>query len=250
MKTRKYLGYALNLSLGLSSSVAAKPWKSGEILSHEKFRYGAFEAKMKASQGSGAISCFYLLKDGSWDPGQEWQEIDFEAFGKAGATSYQTQIMTPGDPRTQNNVFHSVSKPLSQDFHVYRMEWAPDSISFYFDGRLVRRETNRETFAKFFNPQRVEEMRLRLSLWVGFSTWSGLVDPSALPSPLFVDWVKYFAYEEVTGRFNFVWQDDFDSFDWSRWYKADWTFEYAVNDFKPQQVEVRDGQLRINFMAQ
>ncbi|MCX6130073.1 MAG: glycoside hydrolase family 16 protein, partial [Proteobacteria bacterium] len=143
-------------------SLVAKPWRSGEILSQQTFKYGAFEARIQASRGDGCISSFYLLKDESWIPGQEWQELDFEIFGKDGAFKYQTQIMTPGDPRTQHIVYHKQGQNLSDDFHVYRLEWTPDALIFFFDGKKVRTETDRVEYNKFLDASQVEAMRLRL----------------------------------------------------------------------------------------
>ncbi len=239
-----------SLSLLLISPLAtAKPWKSGEILTNESFRYGAFEARMKGSLGSGAISAFYLLKDGSWEPGQEWQELDFEILGKE-ANLLQSQVMLPGAPRTESNVFHRTEKTLSKDFNVYRMEWTPDSLSFYFNGELLRKETDPDTYAKFLDPKRVEDMRLRFSLWVGFSNWSGILNPEAQPTPFYVDWVKVYSYESKSQSFALSWEDQFDSLDASRWNKAQWTFEYAVNDFTAEQVSIEDGVLKIEFAPQ
>lgn len=234
----------------LSASLAsAKDWQSGEIVSYQSFRYGAFEARMRGSVGEGAISAFFLLKEGSWVPGSEWQELDFEIFGKRGGRLFQSQIMTPGDPRTQNLVDHLQDRPLSEDFHTYRMEWRPDSLRFYFDGKLIREETDPKVYGKFLDPARCEDMRLRFSLWAGFSGWSGLVDPKAPPTPFYVDWVRVYSYEPAKKDFVFAWQDDFNGFDYGRWMKADWTFEYAFNDFKPGQVNTQGGQLEIKFTS-
>ena len=73
----------------------AKPWKGAELITQQTFRYGAFEARILAARGSGLITPFFLWKNDSEVPGQEWQEQDFEIFGRDGR--YQTQLMTPGE---------------------------------------------------------------------------------------------------------------------------------------------------------
>lgn len=239
---------SLTLS-ALSTSLFAKPWNSGEIVSRETFLYGAFETRMQTSRGSGAITAFFLLKENSWIPGAEWQELDFEIFGKSDGYSFQTQIMTPGDPRTQNLQEHSTSQSLHDSFHVYRIEWAPDYLAFYLDGKLLRRETDTQVYAKFFDSNRVAPMSLRMSLWAGFSDWSGQVDASQAPSPVTVDWIRYYSYDQKTGSFDLKWDDPFTDFDNNRWQKADWTFEYAVNNFKPDNAYTEDGKLKLLFNA-
>ena len=233
-----------------SPALFAKPWKSGEILSNQTFKYGAFEVRMKASRGDSAITSINLLKDQSWVPGQEWQELDFEVFGKDSAYKYQSQLITPGDPRVQHLKIHDSGQPLNEEFHIYRIEWAPDYLAFYFDGQMVRKETDRKEYGKFLDRGRVEPMNLRLSLWSGFSDWSGHLNPQALPTPTVIDWVRTFEYKEDSGRFEKLWEDSFDSFDSQRWSKADWTFEYAENDFTPGNVYTEGGYLNIYFSGQ
>jgi beta-glucanase (GH16 family) len=230
-----------------STSLIAKPWKSGEVISRDYFLFGAFEARLQASSGSGGITAFFLLKDYSWVPGAEWQELDFEFLGKSGGRQFQTQIMTPGVPRTEHNVYYKTSEDVSKGFHTYRIEWTPDYLAFYYDGKLIRRETDRMEYAKFLDRRRVEAMPLRFSLWAGFSDWSGLVDENSLPTPVYVDSFRYYRYDERTRTFSFAWEDKFDSWDDNRWYKANWTFEYAVNDYTHDRVSVEDGKLQITF---
>ncbi|SMF42786.1 glycoside hydrolase family 16 protein [Pseudobacteriovorax antillogorgiicola] len=238
MRFRYFLSLAACV---VCSSTFAKPYVSGEIVSQESYKYGRYEARMKAGWGSGTITAFFLMKDGSWLPGTEWQELDFEIFGKGDGTRFQSQIMTPGDPRTQNNEYHRSETTLDENYHVYTIDWAPDYLAFYLDGQLMRYETDTETYNKFFDANRVEPMQLRLTYWAGDSAWSGRLDTSSLPSYVEVDWIKRYRWDN--GEFVLDWVDEFDSFDYSRWTKAAWTFEYAVNDFTPESTFTLDSKL-------
>src|SRR5512145_2912097 len=128
------------LAVGVTPSLAdAKPWKGAEMITHQTFRYGAFEARIRAARGGGVITPFFLWKDGSEIPGREWQEQDFEVFGRDG--TYQTQCMTPGTNgaiRTEHVTVHSLPTPAWERYYTYRMEWTPTKLAFYVDGRLVR----------------------------------------------------------------------------------------------------------------
>lgn len=108
---------------------AAKPWKGAEVISKDTFRYGAYEARIRAAKGGGVITPFFLWKDGSELPGAQWQEQDFEVFGHDGC--FQTQAMTPGKPRAEHVVKHHPAIPVYDRYNTYRMEWTPDSIAFY-----------------------------------------------------------------------------------------------------------------------
>lgn len=247
------LGFGGLVGLGLRPSTAfAKPWKGAELISRQTFEYGAFEARILAARGSGLITPFFLWKDGSEIAGVPWQEQDFEIFGRDGR--YQTQLMTPGTggaQRTEHVEYHSLPTPAWERYYTYRMEWTPERVAFYVDGQLVREETDREEFSILLDADRAEPAQLRLSLWAGDSNWSGRFDPSAVPAAVFVNWVQVYSYTPGAGPggsdFSAAWRDDFNSLDQQRWWTANWTFDYAVNDYVGQNVSTRDGKLVIVF---
>jgi endo-1,3-1,4-beta-glycanase ExoK len=233
----------------------AKEWKGAELITQQTFRYGAFEARIRAARGSGLITPFFLWKNNSEVPGQEWQEQDFEIFGSDGR--YQTQLMTPGEggaQRKEHNIFRSLPEPAWSRYYTYRMEWTPEQLSFYVDGQLVRSETDSEEFDKLLNPDRAEAAQLRVSIWAGDGPWSGAFDEAAAPQAAFVNWVETYAYTPGSGPggsdFSSLWRDDFDnpgSPDSSRWWPANWTFDAAVNDYVAQNASVKDGALVLVF---
>jgi beta-glucanase (GH16 family) len=239
---------ALTAALALvSSSAAAKPWKGAEMVSQQSFRYGAFEARLVAAAGGGIITPFFLYKNGSELAGAEWQEMDFEIFGRNGTTSFQTQLMTPGNPRSEHVAMHDFPFSLAADYHTYRMEWTSARLSFFFDGTLIREETDTSQYGKLLLPERAEPMTLRVSIWAGDSSWSGSFDAGAVPAHVFVSYVRYEQYTPSAGPngsdFSFAWQDNFSTFDGGRWYLANWTFDAAINDYVPANATCRDGYL-------
>lgn len=249
MKTSRSLT-ALRLCLAFSAialvpDAFGKPWKGAEIISRQTYKYGAFEARIQAAKGSGMITPFFLWKDGSELAGAQWQEQDFETFGYDG--SFQTQVMTPGNPRVEHVVRHRMEQPVFDRYNTYRMEWTPYAVSFYVNGYLVRRETDQKEFAKLLDPAKAEPAQIRVGVWAGDFAWSGPFDALAVPAATYVNWMKVYSYTPGAGEngsdFSLAWTDEFDAWDPNRWWTANWTFEFAVNDYVSQNAAVRDGYL-------
>ncbi|HMA94802.1 MAG TPA: family 16 glycosylhydrolase [Polyangiaceae bacterium] len=236
------------LAVGVTPCLAdAKPWKGAEVITNQTFRYGAFEARIRAARGGGVITPFFLWKDGSEIPGREWQEQDFEVFGRDG--TYQTQCMTPGtngSSRTEHVTVHSLPTPAWERYYTYRMEWTPTQLAFYVDGQRVRVETDQGEYAKLLDPNRAEAAQMRLSIWAGDYEWSGAFDASAIPAAVFVNWVRTYSFTPGAGAnggdFTELWRDDFDA-DSGRFWRANWTFDAAINDYVPENAGLRNGYL-------
>jgi hypothetical protein len=239
----------------VEASAWAKPWKGAELITRQTFRFGAFEARIRAARGSGMITPFFLWKDGSERPGALWQEQDFEIFGRDG--QFQTQLMTPGkdgEVRTEHVWNHWLPVPAWERYYTYRMEWTPDALSFYIDGQLIRRETDKTEFSKFMNPAEAEAAQLRVSIWAGDWEWSSRFDPSAVPQAVFVNWIQAYSHTPGSGPngtdFTLLWRDDFNSLSSNRWTTANWTFEHAVNDYIPANATAKSGALVLVFTSE
>ncbi|HET9956736.1 MAG TPA: carbohydrate-binding domain-containing protein, partial [Polyangiaceae bacterium] len=201
---------------------------------------------------SGMVTPFFLWKDGSERADQLWQEQDFEIFGRDG--SLQTQLMTPGSNdqhRTEHVVNHWLPQAAFERYYTYRMEWTPTRLAFYIDGNLMREETDPNEYWKFLDQSKSEAAQLRISLWAGDYAWSGAFDSSAAPGAVFVNWVQTYSYTPGKGPnqsdFSPLWRDDFNSLDSNRWWTANWTFEFAINDYVPQNAAAKSGYLVLAF---
>lgn len=233
----------------------AKQYTSGEIVSFDSMLYGAFETKIKASPGPGAITGFILIVADAGLNSKPWQELSFEVFGKKYGT-YQTQIITPGPPenyppyapRTQHIV--ETTDPtidFYNAFHTVRIEWVPDRLSFFLDGKKIREETSTQEYGQLLTPGKAQPMQIRFTLWAGYSDWSGHLDASNPPTSAAGQYIKYESWDAKKGTFQPGWIDEFNTFDSSRWQKASWTFDFAVNDFSPSNVVVQDGEIELKF---
>ncbi|AUX23862.1 endo-beta-1,3-1,4 glucanase [Sorangium cellulosum] len=231
---------AASLALAVSSTAVAKPYKGAEVYTPQGYLHGRIEVRMRMARGSGILSTFFTYKDGSEQSGAFWEEIDIEVFGKDDARSWQSNIITGMGTRVTSEQEHTADVSLADGYHTYALEWTPDYVAWSFDGKEIRRSTG-EQVGTLRNPQ-----SLRFNTWSSDVTeWVGPFDDSVLPQHQFINWIKYYRYNN--GAFELEWEDDFDSLDGARWGKADWTFDGNRVDFDPQNVTVKEGTLVLSL---
>jgi len=229
------LGVALVALLAGSPFAHAKAYKGAEVYTGKTFMYGRVEIRMRMIRGSSLISTFFTYKNGSEASGALWEEIDIEALGKNDAKSWQSNLIT-GSPRVTSEKLYTTDTSLADDYHTYQIEWTPDYVSWSFDGTEVRRTQGGQS-ADLKNAH-----TFRFNAWSSDSTgWAGAMDESALPAYQFVNWIRYYRYEN--GQLVLDWTDDFDTFDTSRWSKGNWTFTGNQVDFDPANAVAQDGTL-------
>ncbi|HLN72129.1 MAG: family 16 glycosylhydrolase [Methylococcaceae bacterium] len=225
----------------LSVNTFAKNYKGAEIYSKTAVKYGRFEMSMKAGQGSGILSTFFLYKGGSEQAGAFWEEIDLEIFGKNSAKSFQSNIITDGvtGSNKMSEKLHTFTYSLADTFHIYRIEWTPTYVAWFIDNKELRRDKTTQV-ATLTNAESI-----RFNAWIsGSATWAGAFNPAVLPQYQVVDWLKYSSYvPAATDSFKLEWTDDFNTFNTQRWAKANWTFDGNLVDFSTDNAYVKDGML-------
>ena len=114
-----------------------KPYTSARMITKDRFTqtYGRYEARIKLPYSQGIWPAFWMLGDTIFSDG--WPnsgEIDImEHIGKEPKTVFGT-VHGPGYSGADGvGGSHSVGQPLSDDFHVYAVEWEPEEIRWYFD---------------------------------------------------------------------------------------------------------------------
>ncbi len=120
------------MTLELSRTRGKLPFAGAEFQRSGFYGYGRYEAVLKASEGSGAVSSFFTHTDSYFDDPHD--EIDFEFVARS--------------PRQVHlNYFHKgesdpVDIPLWFDTamadHLYAFEWTPESIRWFVDGHMIR----------------------------------------------------------------------------------------------------------------
>jgi hypothetical protein len=236
----KHLSYCAGILLLFNLTIPAKNYNGAELYSTGSVKYGRFDVRMRIAFGSGIISSFFLYYNDSYLEGESWQEIDMEVVGSH-ENAFQSNLITgAASSKKTSEEFHTFNG-LSQNYHTYTFEWTPDYIAWFFDGQEVRRSTGSQVAGC-----QVEEMTIRFNLWISdVASWAGQFNPSVLPVYQYLNWVKYSRYTPGSGSdgtdFTPEWQDDFDTFNSSRWAKGDWTFDGNLVDFSPNNIVVQDG---------
>lgn len=172
-----------------------RDYTSARLHTEGKFtqRYGRFEARIEIPAGQGMWPAFWMMGD---EP-QRWPdrgEIDImENIGKEPATVHGT-IHGPGYSGAKG-----IGKPFSlpgagkfaDDFHIYAVEWEPETIRWYVDDTLYETRTPADlpSGAKWVYDH---PFFLLLNLAVG-GDWPGPPQAStAFPQSMLVDYVRVY----------------------------------------------------------
>jgi len=130
--------------------VDPKPLVSGEIRTrHNLFRYGRYEVRMKApevqpgdpSTNGNFVSTMFVYRDAKFN---HWREIDIEVTGDSSHSV--TTNMLSADHTDQWSTRIASAKGLRVNhnaragFNTYAFEWLPDSVAWFVNGVMVRKE--------------------------------------------------------------------------------------------------------------
>ena len=170
---------------------ASGGYTSARIKTLGKFatQYGKIEARIKIPHGQGIWPAFWMLGDDI--PTVGWPkcgEIDvMENIGKEPSLVHGT-VHGPGNNIGEEHALHG-SPPLSNDFHIYAVEWSRNRIRFLIDGKRYF------TVSPVLLPDGARwaynhPFFLLLNLAVG-GPWPGNPDASTVfPQDMLVDWVR------------------------------------------------------------
>ena len=189
-------------------------YKSGRVNTQNKhdYKYGRFEARLKAPRGKGFLPAFWMMpKDedyyGQWP---KCGEIDImEVLGDNTKVNYGT--LHYGEPHKQSQGMYSLSSgDFSEEYHVFAVEWEPGEIRWYCDGvqyhsendwfSAVKGEEEKPYPAPFDQP-----FHVILNVAVG-GDWPGDPDSSTVfdeRACMYVDYVRIFqkdSYDENVTR--------------------------------------------------
>jgi beta-glucanase (GH16 family) len=156
--------------------------------------YGRFEARMRLPSGKGMWPAFWMLGDDIKTA--DWPragEIDIMENIGAPDVVYST-IHGPGysgakGPSTKFPL--PAAEAVNNGFHVYALEWAPNSLKFFFDDKLIVERTPKDlpegTTWVYDHP-----FFILLNLAVG-GAWPGYPDDTTtFPQTLLVDYVRVY----------------------------------------------------------
>lgn len=173
---------------------------SGRVYAHVNsgWLYGWVEARIKLPSGKGTWPAFWMMpvgNDWSTNPWPMCGEIDIMEEVGVVPNEVSSSIHTQDYNHTKNTQkTHAMTISKAEgEYHVYALEWTPDAITTYVDGKVQLAVTkaalgsghNQWPFHYAFYPI------LNLA-WGG--DWGGMqgVDENALPVTMSVDYIRVF----------------------------------------------------------
>ena len=208
-----YTGSSQNISLSNGKLLlTARPssglgwgrtYTSGRIQSNGKgdFTYGRIEASIKLPSGKGSWPAFWMLpsRDSvNWPRGGEIDIMEAVNLGVGGQDKVHGTVHF-GDPLASEGGYTDLSD--INGFHIYALEWYPDEIRWFLDGRQYYSVTE-DQITK--NPGAEvspfdKNFHLILNLAIG-GRWPGPSDGLNFPRQMEVDYVR--VYECGSGNPN------------------------------------------------
>ncbi|KAG7692340.1 hypothetical protein KL949_004574 [Ogataea haglerorum] len=132
----------------------AKRFDNPALRSNFYLMFGKVEVLLKAANGTGIISSFYLQSD-------DLDEIDLEWFGGDGY-EVQTNYFSKGNTATYDRGgYHNMEDPRAA-FHNYTIDWTAEALTWYVDGKAIRTLTNDSSQGYPQSP-----MYLMMGIWAG-----------------------------------------------------------------------------------
>jgi beta-glucanase (GH16 family) len=192
----------------------SKHYTSGRVDTKDKFApvYGRFEIRAKLPGGKGLWPAHWLYpQDRNWQMeyimaeavanGKErlipedrpwYSEIDIMEFlGHEPNTVYGTlHYYTYDGQKKTSSVTWKADVDYSKDFHIYALDWEPDALRWYIDGKLIHTATNGVPHTPHY---------LILNTAVG-GQWPGNPDPTtSFPQHHDIDYVRVYQREVYNG---------------------------------------------------
>jgi len=119
-----------------------KHYTGAGVISKQAFKYGYYESRFKVPPGAGWHTSFWMMKhngQGGTGPTASAQELDVCENDSVHQNSYAVNVhkWNPQPHAAMGN--KSVKTPsLSGEFHVFGCEFTPETVKYYFDGKLVQ----------------------------------------------------------------------------------------------------------------
>ncbi len=119
-----------------------KEYTGGGVISKQTFKYGYYEAKFKVPPGAGWHTSFWMMKhDGKGGTGSAAarHELDVCENDSVNPNGYGVNLhrWNPKPHKTFGSK-HVKTPDLSADFHVWGCEFTPETVKYFFDGKVVQ----------------------------------------------------------------------------------------------------------------
>ncbi len=123
--------------------LGVRRYSAAALSSVPKFLRGRFEAVLRPPRVPGVVTGVFLHRD------SPRQEIDIEFVGKRPRHMLTNVYYNPGGDGARYDygfrgtpILVELGFDATEDFHCYAIEWSPDQMLWFIDGRLVHRRVN------------------------------------------------------------------------------------------------------------
>ncbi|MFN8438759.1 MAG: family 16 glycosylhydrolase [Cytophagales bacterium] len=189
-------------------NLAGCNYTSGRIVSKNKgdWKYGKFEVRAKFPTYNGSWPAIWFLPTedlyGSWPKSGEidlMENVGYEPTTTHYTIHTEAYNHTIGTQKSGSNITNN----LADDFHVYTLEWYPDSLRTFMDG------TKTFVFKKEGSDYKKwpfdQKFHILLNLAIGGS-WGGSkgIDDTKFPMQFLIDYVKVYQIQTNTGPFELI----------------------------------------------
>jgi len=188
-------------------------YTSARLLTKNRFEvaYGRVEARIKVPEGAGLWPAFWML--GTNIDQVNWPqtgEIDIMEFvGRVPNQVFGT-LHGPGYSGGQSygNIY-DLGKPVSDDYHVFAVEWQPDKIVWYIDGIQYFAATPNDPFMQgkqwVFN----HPFFILMNVALGGNFGGAVGADTTFPQTMSVDYVRLFQTKPKPVSFKASFLDNF-----------------------------------------
>ena len=160
------------------------------------WKYGRFEARIKLPTGRGVWPAFWMMPEdtvyGGWASSGELDIL--EEVGDKPSTAFGTIHYGGSWPANVHtgDKYTLPSGLLSDDWHVYAVEWEEGVIRWYFDGQLYQTQTQWYTKAAPFPAPFDQKFFIIFNFAVG-GAWPGRPSPDTkFPQSMDIDYVRVY----------------------------------------------------------
>jgi len=165
-------------------------WSAGSVWTKDTYGYGMYEAKYKYAPATGLNQSFWLMTPGGYMQ-KNGYEIDINEGHYPSSIHTNLHWMDDEGKHQSTSIAYAIPgvADMSEDYHIFNMDWNENEIVLYADGVEYRRLPN--------NVARAEKMGANIYFSEAVLRWAGEATDAIDGSIMEVDYVRYYQlYDE------------------------------------------------------